>query len=196
MKLYTSTTSGNAYKVRLLLEMLKVPYEKVMLDFSKKEHKDPGFMKLSPRGQVPVLEDGGRTLWGSTACLVYVARKHGGDPWLPSDPAQMAEVMQWLELAQNELHYGLQWARGNKTGIRKIGSYDEYFGYGQNGLAVLEGRLKNNQWLALGRPTVADVACYPYVAVAPEGGFRLEDYPGVLAWTQRFAALPGWIKRI
>lgn len=196
MKLYMSSTSGNAYKVRLLLEMLKLPYEKVVLDFSKKEHKEPSFLKISPRGQVPVLEDGGRTFWGSTACLVYIARKHGGDQWLPNDPAQMAEVMQWLELAQNELHYGLQWARGNKTGIRKVGSYDEYYGYGKNGLAVLEGRLKNNPWLALGRPTVADVACYPYVAVSPEGGFKLEDYPGVLAWTQRFAALPGWIKRL
>ena len=196
MKLYTSSTSGNAYKVRLLLEMLKVPYEKTVLDFSRQEHKQPAFLKLSPRGQVPVVEDEGRTYWGSTAGLVYIARKHGGDQWLPADPAPMAEVMQWLELAQNELHYGLQWARGNKTGIRKVGSYDEYYGYGKNGLAVLEGRLGNNPWLALGRPTVADVACYPYVSVSPEGGFKLEDYPGVLAWTQRFTALPGWIKRL
>ena len=196
VKLYMSSTSGNAYKVRLLLEMLELPYEKVVLDFSKKEHKQPAFMKLSPRGQVPVLEDGDKVLWGSTACLVYVARKHGGDQWLPTDPAQMAEVMQWLELAQNELHYGLQWARGNKTGIRKVGDYDEYYGYGKNGLAVIEGRLKSNPWLALGRPTLADIACYPYVSVAPEGGFKLEDYPGVLAWTRRFAALPGWVKRI
>ncbi|MGH9005776.1 MAG: TIM barrel protein [Acidimicrobiia bacterium] len=66
---------------------------------------------------------------------MYVARKHGGEKWLPTDPAGMAEVAQWLELAQNELHYGLQWARGNKTGIRKVGSYDEYYGYGTNGLA-------------------------------------------------------------
>ncbi|OGA22575.1 MAG: hypothetical protein A3I02_14160 [Betaproteobacteria bacterium RIFCSPLOWO2_02_FULL_67_26] len=196
MKLYTSSTSGNAYKVRLLLEMLKVPYEKTVLDFSRQEHKQPAFLKLSPRGQVPVVEDEGRTYWGSTAGLVYIARKHGGDQWLPADPAPMAEVMQWLELAQNELHYGLQWARGSKTGIRKVGSYDEYYGYGKNGLAVLEGRLGNNPWLALGRPTVADVACYPYVSVSPEGGFKLEDYPGVLAWTQRFTALPGWIKRL
>ena len=196
MKLYMSSTSGNAYKVRLLLEMLKVPYEKTVLDFSRQEHKQPAFLKLSPRGQVPVVEDEGRTYWGSTAGLVYIARKHGGDQWLPADPAPMAEVMQWLELAQNELHYGLQWARGNKTGIRKVGSSDEYSGYGKNGLAVLEGRLGNNPWLALGRPTVADVACYPYVSVSPEGGFKLEDYPGVLAWTQRFTALPGWIKRL
>jgi len=196
MKLYLSQSSGNAYKVRLLLGMLKVPYEKAMLDFQKKEHKAPAFLKLNPRGQVPVLEDGARVLWGSTASLVYVARKHGGGQWLPDDPGEMAEIMQWMELAQNELHYGLQWARGLKVGVRSMGSYDEYKGYGDNGLAVLQGRLRDNQWLALGRPTLADVACYPYVSVAPEGGFRLEDYPGVAAWVKRFEALPGWEKRI
>jgi len=196
MKLYLSQTSGNAYKVRLLLGMLKVPYEKAMLDFARKEHKAPEFLKLNPRGQVPALEDGGRVLWGSTACLVYVARKHGGENWLPTEPGAMAEVMQWLELAQNELHYGLQWARGLKVGVRSVGSYDEYKGYGLNGLAVLQGRLKGNEWLALGRPTLADVACYPYVSVSPEGGFRLEDYPDVAAWVKRFEALPGWEKRL
>jgi len=196
MKLYMSQSSGNAYKVRLLLGMLKVPYEKVMLDFQKKEHKAPAFVKLNPRGQVPALEDGGRVLWGSTACLTYVARKHGGDQWLPADPGEMGEVMQWMELAQNELHYGLQWARGLKVGVRSMGSYDEYKGYGLAGLAVLQGRLQDNPWLALGRPTLADVACYPYVSVAPEGGFRLEDTPGVAAWVKRFEALPGWEKRL
>ncbi len=41
MKLYMSPSSGNAYKVRLLLEMLEVPYEKAQLDFPGKEHKQP-----------------------------------------------------------------------------------------------------------------------------------------------------------
>jgi glutathione S-transferase len=61
---------------------------------------------------------------------------------------------------------------------------------------MLEGRLKNSQWLALGSPTVADISCYPYVSVSPEGGFKLENYPGVMAWVKRFEALPGWIKRV
>jgi glutathione S-transferase len=191
-----SQNSGNAYKARLLLSMLQVQYEQAIVDVRAGEHKKEPYLKLNPRGQVPALEDGGRVLWGSTACLIYIARKHGGDQWLPTEPAGMAEVMQWLELAQNELHYGLQWARGVKTGIRKSGSYEEYQGYGKNGLAILDYRLKSNPWLALGRPTVADVACYPYVAVAPEGGFRLEDYPAVVAWVKRFEALPGWIKRV
>lgn len=196
MKLYMTENSGNAYKVRLLLSMLNVPYEKALIDARAGEHKKAPFLKINPRGQVPALEDAGHVYWGSTGCLIYVARKHGGEKWLPTDPAGMAEVAQWLELAQNELHYGLQWARGNKTGIRKIGNYEEYYGYGNAGLALLEGRLKDNSWLALGRPTIADVACYPYVSVSPEGGFQLENYPGVVAWARRFEALLGWIKRI
>jgi glutathione S-transferase len=196
MKLYMTQNSGNAYKARLLLSMLDVSYEKALVDFPGQEHKKEVFLKLNPRGQVPALEDEGRVFWGSTACLVYIARKHGRDKWLPEDAAGAAEVMQWLELAQNELHYGLQWARGLKTGIRKMGSYDEYQGYGSSGLAVLDRRLKGNQWLALGRPTIADIACYPYVAVSPEGGFKLEDYPAVAAWLKRVEALPGWVKRV
>src|SRR5438552_6124184 len=112
MKLYMTQSSGNAYKPRLLLEMLKVPYEKVILDSKNKEHKQPPYLAINPRGQVPALEDDGRIFWDSTACLVYIARKHGGEKWLPTDPAGMAEVTQWLALSNNELHYGLQWARG------------------------------------------------------------------------------------
>ena len=194
MKLYMTEGSGNAYKPRLLLEMLKVPYEKVIVDTKMKAHKQPPYLAINPRGQVPALEDEGRVFWDSTACLVYVARKHGGERWLPTDAAGMAEVTQWLALSNNELHYGLQWARGVNNKI-KTGNIEEYQGYGKNGLAVLEGRLKGNDWLSLGRPTIADLACYPYVKVSPEGGFKLEEYPAVQAWVTRVEALPGWVKR-
>lgn len=196
MKLYITPTSGNAWKVRLLLSMLKKDYETISLDTKKGEHKAPEFLKLNPRGQVPVLEDGDQVFWDSTACLVYLARKYGGEQWLPTDAAGMAQVQQWLALSNNELHYGLQWARGVKIGIRSIGSYDEYATYGRNGLAVLEGRLKTNDWLACGRPTIADLACYCYTAVSPEGGLPHDNCPGVAAWVKRVEALPGWIKRV
>lgn len=196
MKLYITSTSGNAWKVRLLLSMLKVPFETIVLDTKKGENKTPEFLKLNPRGQVPVLVDGDKVFWDSTACLVYLARKHGGEQWLPADASGMAEVQQWLALSNNEMHYGLQWARGVKIGIRNIGSYDEYAAYGRNGLAVLEGRLKANDWLACGRPTIADIACYCYTAVSPEGGLPHDNYPAVAAWVKRVEALPGWIKRV
>ena len=195
MKLYMNATSGNAYKPRLLLAVLGVPYEKANVDTGKGEHKSAPFLKVNPRGQIPALEDGGKVFWDSTACLVYVARKHGGEKWLPTDAAGMAEVMQWLAFSNNELHYGVQWARGVVKGIKKNGNLEEYQGYGNKGLAVMEDHLKNNEWLALGRPTIADIACYPYTGVAHEGGFAMENYPNVVAWLRRFEKLPGFEAR-
>ena len=193
MKLYMTDSSGNAYKVRVLASLLKVPYEKAYVDWDAKEHKQPPFLKMNPRGQVPVMEVDGKVLWDSTAHLVYIARKHGGEQWFPSDPLAMAEVAQWLAFAQNEVFFGLQWARGVKIGIR-TGSLEEYQGYGRKALDMLTWRLKDNEWLALGRPTLADVACYPYVKRAPQGGFNLDEHPAVKRWLARCEALPGWVK--
>ena len=112
IKLYTTKSSGNGYKVRLLASLVGAPVEQVFIDFEGKEHKSPAFLKLNPRGQVPVIEVEGRVIWDSTACLVYVARKHGGESWLPTDPLGMAEVAQWLAVASNEIQFGIQLARG------------------------------------------------------------------------------------
>lgn len=90
MKLYLFECSGNAYKVRLLPSMLDVPYDKVLLDHAHGELKSPDFRRLNPRGQVPVLEDDDQIFWESTGALVYLARRFGGEQWLPSGAAEMA----------------------------------------------------------------------------------------------------------
>ena len=87
MKAYLGAISGNSYKVKILLALLKVPHEVVMIDLKNKEHKGAAFLKINPRGEVPAIEDGGKVIWDSAACLAYIARKHGGEQWLPSDPA-------------------------------------------------------------------------------------------------------------
>ena len=54
---------------------------------------------------------------------------------------------------------------------------------------------REHNWLAVGRPTIADIACYPYVKRTPEGGgILLDAYPAVVAWLKRCEALPGWLK--
>src|SRR5688572_22593884 len=111
MKLYHMPASGNSYKVRILLSLLNLSYEKVVVDHVTKEHKQSAFLKLNPRGEVPVLEDNGRTIWDSAACLVYIARKYGNEQWLPNAPADLAQVMQWIALAGQEIQFGLQYAR-------------------------------------------------------------------------------------
>jgi len=192
MKVYLTKGSGNAYKVTLLCSLLGLKYDTEEVDFASGAHKKEPFLKVNPRGQVPAIEDGGRVLWDSNACLVYVARKYGGEKWLPSDPGDMAEVMQWVALALNEIQFGLQYARGIVRKIR-TGNYDDCAALGRKGLDVLEARLKDNEWLALGRPTIADITNYPYVARAPEGNISLDPYPAVKAWIKRIEALPGYV---
>lgn len=194
MKLYLTDTSGNSYKVRVLASILGVEDQKVYIDWDEREHKSPEFLELNLRGQVPVMEIDGRVFWDSTAHLVYLARKYGGEQWLPSDPLDMAEVMQWMALAQNEIYFGLQWARGVLVYGRRPYSLADYQLDGRKGLEVLERRLSKNDWLALDHATIADIACYPYVKRAPQGDIPLEPYPGVKAWLARCDALPGWLE--
>jgi glutathione S-transferase len=194
MKLYMTTMSGNSFKVRVLASMLGVDIEQIHIDWDGREHKSPDFLARNPRGQVPVMEIDGKVFWDSTAHLVYLARRFGGEQWLPSDPLAMAEVMQWMAFAQNEVLFGLQWARGVTIYKRRAASFEDYRQDGRKALDVLTWQLrKTGDWLALGRATLADIACYPYVKRAPEGEVPLEPYPEVRAWLARCDALPGWI---
>jgi glutathione S-transferase len=55
MKLFTGAESGNSWKVRILLEQLEVPYEKVYVDLLTWEHKTMEYMAPSvatPRASI------------------------------------------------------------------------------------------------------------------------------------------------
>lgn len=191
IKLYDATPSGNAYKARLLLSLLKLEHELAPVDLAAQQSRTPEFMKINPRGQIPVLVDGDVILWDSQAILVYLARRYD-EAWLPDEPAAMGEVMQWMAVAENECLFGLARARAVKLFGRPF-NLEECQNYGRTGLAVLERQLTNHEWLACARPTIADVACFPYVALCHEGEMSLEDYPHVRAWVARVQTLDGYI---
>ncbi len=193
MRLYDVEVSGNCYKIRLLLSLLGIDYERYAVDFYEgHEHKSDAYLALNPRGQVPVLTDGDVTVWDSQAILVYIARKHGGESWLPTDAAGLAEIMQWLAVSENEALFGLARARAIKI-FGRAGNLEEVQALGGKGLDVLEGRLAAHDWLALGRPTIADIACFPYVALAPEGEIGIDGRPAIMGWIRRIQGLPGYI---
>ncbi len=193
MKLWLTDVSGNSYKTRVLTSILKVPCEMIYIDAAKFEHKQRPIIDMNPRGQVPVMEIEGKIFWDSTAHLTYIARKWGGEQWLPTEPLAMAEVMQWMALAQNEIYFGLQWARGVFV-YGKKGDLNDYQLHGRKALEMLARQLKDHDWLAVDRPTIADIACYPYTKRAPEGGLTLDAYPAIEAWLARCEAIPGWVK--
>lgn len=192
MKLYDLEPSGNCYKVRLFCALAKIPVNLVPVEFMAGEHKSPNFLAMNPLGELPILDDNGFILRDSQAILVYLAGKYSGESWLPKDPANAAKVMQWLSTAANNVQHGPGDAR-----------LVDLFGYkldkstavanSDRLLPVFEAHLGNNNWLEMGRATIADIACFPYIALSYQGGVSLDSYPNIRAWIARIKALPNYI---
>lgn len=192
LKLHDLELSGNCYKVRLFCALLGLKPEIAPVDFMAGVHKKSPLIEKNPFGEIPVLEDGDIVLRDSQAILVYLARKFGGEDWLPTDPAGMAKVVSWLMVAENEIARGPADARLHD----KFGFEVDVERARENAariLGLLEAHLARNDWLASGRPTIADIACMPYVGLSHEGGLPLDDYPAIQAWIGRIKALPGFI---
>jgi glutathione S-transferase len=193
MKLYDLTLSGNCYKARLFLSLIGQAAEVVPVNLLKGEHKQPPFLAINPRGQVPVLEDEDVRVVDSQAILVYLARRYADEAWFASDAQTQARIVGWLSFAANEMHHGPATARVGRLFGRPI---DEALTSDRAlaAMQLLEQQLVEHTWLAeTAAPTIADVAVYPYAALAPEGGIDLAPYPAVRAWCSRIRELPGYI---
>lgn len=192
MRLYDLEPSGNCYKIRLFLSLLGKEYERITVNLPAGEHKQRRFLTLNPFGEIPVLEDGDVLLRDSQAILIYLAKRYGGDAWLPEEPESAARVAQWLSTSSNEIANGASAARahdkfGYKLDVNVARQLAERL------FSLLDDHLRTRDWLELDRPTIADIACYPYLGLAPEGGVNLDPYPAVRRWMDRIKALPRYV---
>lgn len=194
--LYSFPLSGHAHRVTLLLSLLGLPYRRVDVDLRGGEHKQPPFLALNAFGQVPVLEDEGAVIADSNAILVYLAKRYQGQArWLPEDALGAAAVQRWLSVAAGQLASGPNAARlATLFGVPDPGGAAQARTHAL--LAVMDAELGRRDWLAGEAATIADVACYAYVALAPEGNVSLQDYPRVRAWLARVEALPGFVPMV
>lgn len=193
IKLYGHELSGNSYKVRLFLELLNLDYEWVFVDLLKAEHKSSEYLALNPFGQVPLLVDDEVTLADAQAILVYLARKYGGDQWLPLEPLALSQVVRWLSTTAGEVRQGPENARLYHLFGAKAINIERAHQKSTDILVQLEKRLDAHTWLEFERPTIADIAVFPYVALARDGKVDLTPYPNVLSWIERVKQLPGFI---
>lgn len=175
-----------------MLSLLGLPFESIIVDLAKGEHKQADFLALNPFGQVPVIDDQGVVLADSNAILVYLAQKYGQGRWLPSDPVGAARVQRWLSVAAGPIAFGPAVAR-LITVFGAQRNAEEAIDRSHALLKVVEQELTASPYLAGSEPTIADIAGYSYIAHAPEGNVSLADYPQVRAWLARIEALPGFV---
>lgn len=192
MKLYEFPRSGHSHKARLMLSLLGLQYESVALNGQEGEHKSAAFLSKNPFGQVPVLEDGDIVIRDSQAVLVYLARQYGAEHWLPLAPAAMAQVMAWLSTAANEVARGPGLLRMHHKFGRDI-NLAEAQQTSANLLGILQAQLARQQWLAGDQISIADIAVYPYLALAPEARLDVQPYPAITGWLGRIQSLEHYV---
>ena len=195
--LYTSNTP-NGYKVSIMLEELKLPYNVIAVDLVKKEQKKAKYLKLNPNGRVPTIvdrENENFVVFESGAILIYLAEKTG--QLLPEQPEKRSKVLQWLMFQmggigpmQGQAHVFYRYApekieyainRYQKETLRLY--------------QVLDNQLKNNEYLA-DDFSIADIATWPWVRRHRWAGIEIEKLYNLRFWMENLENRPAFQKGI
>ncbi len=194
--LYEQHSSGNCYKVRLLLTHLKKPFRTVEVSARDGTTRKADYLAKNPMGQVPAVElDDGRYLAQSNAILLHFAE---GTRFLSADAYDRAKVYEWLFFEQYDHEPTIAVRRAliiypERKALATPERMAQLLEKGNRALAVMERRLASHDWLAGSAFSIADIAFYGYTHTAEEGGYDLAPYPGIRKWLARVAGVPGHV---
>jgi glutathione S-transferase len=191
IRLYDFHLSGNAHKVRNMLSILGIAYDRIQVDLLAGEQRRADYLEMNPFGKVPLLIDGDDVVRDSSAILVYLGRKYGRGGWLPVDALGEARVAEWLATATSDVAEG----PGRARLIQIFGASGDLENARQRAhdvLGIFERHLASRPFLACEVATIADIANYTYLALAPDGGVELDDYPSVRRWFDRLQKIDGF----
>jgi glutathione S-transferase len=191
LRLYDYGASANCYKVRLLLAQLGREYERVPVDIFDGETLTEEYARKNRGLTTPVLEIApGQYLPESAAILLYLA---AGSEFLPTDPAELGQVHQWLFFEQANV---MQQIGGLRFGVI-TGRIDPEGEQAQRQRGVVmavigaaDAHLADHEFFAAGRYTIADIAMYGYLNVAHEAGVDMAPFANVDAWRERVRSQP------
>ena len=197
LTLYSMPSSGNSYKVRLLLSYLGMPYRHVALEYETEALDQAHRDGVLPLKKLPVLElEDGTRLPESNAILCYLA---DGTAWLPADPVEKARVLGWMFWEQNQ-HEGVIAVRAgiltyaSRAHLRTPERLGDLLERGHQLLQQMEDRLSGHDWIATDASSIADISLYAYTHIAgTKGGFDLDRFPAIGRWLLRIETMPGHV---
>ncbi|MGY3621116.1 glutathione S-transferase family protein [Bradyrhizobium sp. USDA 10063] len=196
--LYDFELDENCYKVRLLLSVLGLSYRKVAVNMVPgREHLAPVLMALNPRGGLPILTDGKIALSEAEAIMTYLARAYdAGNTWLPAEPKPHGAIAMWLQFAIRDLHAAFL--------ARRLAMFDEPGDEVALGVAarrafrLMEDHMTAREfdraaWFVGDKPSLADLALFPAIALSRDFGVEHEAYPALRRWMRRVRTIPGFV---
>ena len=202
MKLYYHPNSPNCVDVLATANQLGIPLEAELVDLTKGAQRKPEYLKINPNGRVPALVDGDFILSESNAIMQYIASKKPSALW-PENLQTRADITRWQFWQASQWNRGagmLVWENLIKKFLNlgpadpaKIKEGTELF---HASAAVLDAHLKDREYLVGNNLTLADFSVATILVYAGPGRYPLENYPNILAWYARIAALDAWKKAL
>ncbi|KAI1438252.1 glutathione S-transferase [Xylaria sp. CBS 124048] len=198
--LYTGPTP-NGIKVSILLEELNLQYKVTAVDISTNVQKEPWFLEINPNGRIPAMTDtlNGKQIrvFESGAMMQYIVDQYDKDHKVsyPFGTAEYYEVSSWLMWQMGGLgpmqgqlnHFNRYAPERIQYGI------DRYMGEVRRLYRTMEAALKKSTsgYLVGDRCTIADIACWGWVAAGRYSGVDPQDFPVLNEWVLRMLQRPG-----
>jgi glutathione S-transferase len=195
MKLYYFP-SPNPQKIRFALNELGIECETVPVDLLKREQRTPEFLALNPYGRVPVLVDGGLSLWESHAILAYLGEKFG-KLW-PTTIAGRADALRWLFFVTSAISPPATELAFNRIAVKFSGgtSDEAAIARGEKALPdpirIVDQHLADRKWMLGEEFSLVDCDYGPVFNVLDRAGFNFGDFPRVGAYLEAIRSRPAW----
>ena len=190
IKLYGIEPSFPVNRVRLCLNAMELEYQFVHLSPLAGENKTDEYLKLSPSGKVPAIDDDGFALFESNAIMKYLCRKHKSE-FYPNDITAQANVDKWLDFTTIHLGNGIAKVLFNKVIAPMVDmpvdeqSMADGYAFVERFLGVIDKQLGTSNYLASNAMTIADFCLLATVDPLEVIDIDVNTYPKVKAWREK-----------
>ena len=197
LTLYSMPSSGNSYKVRLLMAKLGIDFKHIAAEYGSGVTTSEAFRAKNPNGKVPLLElEDGRLLSESNAILLYLGEN---TKFVPQDRFARAKVHEWMFFEQN-YHEGTVAVRAavltyrHRAASKTLENLKNLLEGGNRAMGVMEVQLGKTKFLTGNEITVADLCLYAYTHTAgSRGGYDMSIFPNINQWLNRVSADQGHV---
>ena len=184
----------------IALEMSGAPYEALKLNLAANAQREDGYLKLNPKGRVPVLVCDEGILTENPAILLYLAQQYPASKLAPLDNAfQLARINSFNAYLSSTVHpahahgvRGTRWADDKAAIIELRRKMPEVM---TECFSMIENEMFVGPWIVGEHFSIADIYLFTIAQWLEADGVDIQLFPQVLEHRSRMRELEA-VKRV